>query len=189
MTTKIVVDETYVDITVVNDIVQVDIIEQDVTFEVATGGPQGIPGESAYDVAVANGFVGTEVDWLLSLNGTDGVDGVNGLSAYEIAVQDGFAGTEQQWLDSLQGPQGIPGTSGGTKYTTNVGNGIDDHFTFAHNIDSADVMTEVYSNVNLDQVEVGIVLGNGSGGDPTNLITVYFSIPPLANEYRLVVTG
>jgi len=35
-----------------------------------TGAP-GPDGSSAYDVAVANGFIGTEADWLLSLNGTD----------------------------------------------------------------------------------------------------------------------
>jgi len=33
-------------------------------------GPQGPSGDSAYDIAVENGFVGTEQDWLDSLNGT-----------------------------------------------------------------------------------------------------------------------
>lgn len=33
-------------------------------------GPQGPEGDSAYDVAVANGFVGTEQEWLDSLSGT-----------------------------------------------------------------------------------------------------------------------
>lgn len=35
----------------------------------------GTNGKSAYEVAVENGFEGTEEDWLLSLKGTDGEDG------------------------------------------------------------------------------------------------------------------
>lgn len=69
-------------------------------------GPRGPDGFSAYEIAKNNGFVGTESDWLQSLNGRDGVDGADGadgLSAYQIAVNAGFVGTEQQWLDSLSG--------------------------------------------------------------------------------------
>jgi hypothetical protein len=64
---------------------------------------QGDPGLSAYDVAVVNGFVGTEEEWLNSLKGEDGDIG---LSAYEIAVVNGFVGTEEEWLLSLTGPAG-----------------------------------------------------------------------------------
>ena len=35
-------------------------------------GDPGEPGASAYDVAVDNGFVGTEAQWLASLVGADG---------------------------------------------------------------------------------------------------------------------
>lgn len=47
-------------------------------------GPQGTPGttgadgESAYQIAVDNGFVGTESQWLTSLQGTNGTNGTNG---------------------------------------------------------------------------------------------------------------
>ena len=44
-------------------------------------GPQGEPGDggaSAYDIAVANGFVGDEAAWLASLVGADGQDGQDG---------------------------------------------------------------------------------------------------------------
>lgn len=60
----------------------------------------GTNGVSAYQVAVNNGFIGTESDWLLSLKGTDGV------SAYQVAVNNGFVGTESQWLASLKGADG-----------------------------------------------------------------------------------
>lgn len=74
----------------------------------------GLPGpigKSAYQVAVDEGFVGAQADWLASLqpaNGEDGEDGANGLSAFEIAQAAGFAGTESEWLASLsvEGPPG-----------------------------------------------------------------------------------
>lgn len=40
-------------------------------------GPAGADGASAYEVAVANGFVGTEADWLASLVGPAGADGAD----------------------------------------------------------------------------------------------------------------
>lgn len=43
-------------------------------------GMQGIDGKSAYDVAVVNGFAGTEADWLLSLVGPTGATG-NGIDS------------------------------------------------------------------------------------------------------------
>src|SRR5688572_31300204 len=38
----------------------------------------GVAGDSAYEVAVNNGFVGTEVQWLASLVGADGATGAAG---------------------------------------------------------------------------------------------------------------
>ena len=69
------------------------IVDNTITVE---GGGNGSPGASAYEVAVANGFEGTEQEWLDSLNGEPGA------SAYQIAVANGFVGTEQEWLDSLE---------------------------------------------------------------------------------------
>ena len=97
---------------------------------------KGKDGKSAYEIAVENGFVGTESEWLESLkgadgkdgtdglpgkdgidgkNGADGHDGVNGIdgkSAYEIAVANGFIGTESEWLESLKGSDGRDGIDG-----------------------------------------------------------------------------
>lgn len=103
---------------------------------------KGKDGKSAYEIAVENGFVGTEIEWLESLkgadgkngidgkngadgtpgqdgidgqNGADGQDGVNGIdgkSTYEIAVANGFIGTESEWLESLQGKDGRDGVDG-----------------------------------------------------------------------------
>lgn len=106
-------------------------------------GPQGLQGErgqdgkSAYEIAVANGFVGDEAQWLESLKGRDGSpgkDGKNGKSAFEIAGGDVWFGTEKGWLNSLKGAKGdtgLPGksatvtigtvTTGETASVTNTG--------------------------------------------------------------------
>lgn len=102
-------------------------------------GPRGEKGYSAYEVAVKNGYTGTETEWLATLkgekgekgdtgatgatgpagingkdgvNGADGKPGSNGLSAYELAVKNGFTGNESAWLESLKGEQGVPGPAG-----------------------------------------------------------------------------
>lgn len=81
-------------------------------------GVAGQDGKSAYQVAVDNGFDGTEVEWLRSLHGNDGLDGKSGRdglpgqsgkSAYEIAITNGFTGTEPEWLESLKGRDGHDG--------------------------------------------------------------------------------
>lgn len=41
-------------------------------------GANGSDGKSAYQIAVDNGFTGTEAEWLESLKGSDGTDGVDG---------------------------------------------------------------------------------------------------------------
>lgn len=42
------------------------------------GGGGGQDGASAYEVAVENGFVGSQTEWLASLHGSDGADGQPG---------------------------------------------------------------------------------------------------------------
>lgn len=89
-----------------------------------TQGPSGEDGASAYEVAVAQGFVGTPVQWLASLvgpqgepgadgaPGSPGADGEDGRSAYQIARDHGYGGTETQWLASLKGDKGDEGDPG-----------------------------------------------------------------------------
>lgn len=65
----------------------------------------GVPGASAYDVAVENGFVGTEEEWLESLigpQGTAGTNGTNGTNGSNGA--DGAPGED--------GDDGAPGADG-----------------------------------------------------------------------------
>lgn len=67
-------------------------------------GANGADGKSAYQVAVDNGYVGTQAEWLVSLVGPQGIQGVKGdtgLSAYDQARQGGYAGTEAQFRTLL----------------------------------------------------------------------------------------
>lgn len=59
-------------------LVQVDGTRKDVTIPEAIDGDDGNDGKSAYEIAVDNGFTGTEAEWLESLKGADGTNGANG---------------------------------------------------------------------------------------------------------------
>lgn len=70
-------------------------------------GPQGVAGHSAYQIAVSNGFVGNEQDWLNSLWGPQGIQGPVG--------PQGEAGPQGiQGLPGAQGPKGDKGDKGDT---------------------------------------------------------------------------
>jgi len=68
----------------------------------------GDNGKSAYEIAVAHGYKGTEQEWLDSLKGDKGEDG---LSAFNIAQLNGFQGTYVEWLKSLKGKDGASATA------------------------------------------------------------------------------
>ena len=65
----------------------------------SAGGDVGPPGASAYEVAVENGFVGTEAEWLASLVGPEGPEGPQGPQG-------------PQGDEGPEGPQGDPGATG-----------------------------------------------------------------------------
>lgn len=81
------------------------------TFQVRNGSA-GSPGKSAYQSAVDTGYVGSESEWVESLQGEpgrpgpQGSPGIPGESAYEMAVDAGFIGDEAAWLESLKGAPG-----------------------------------------------------------------------------------
>lgn len=55
---------------------------------------------SAYDIAVKNGFAGTEKEWLLSLKGADGKDAedLNASDFYLLAKENGYEGSWQDFI-------------------------------------------------------------------------------------------
>lgn len=58
-------------------------------------GSMGVPGRSAYELAVRQGYKGTLDEWLESIKGADGRD------AYTIAVEGGYKGTEEEYNNAL----------------------------------------------------------------------------------------
>ena len=87
--------------------------------KLGVGFAKGDAGLSAYEVALKQGFVGTESEWLASLQGEAGQ------SAYEVAVKYGFCGSEEDWLKSLRGPRGCMGLPGQSAYDIAVEYGFD----------------------------------------------------------------
>lgn len=79
------------------------------------GSSQGPEGDSAYEVAVDNGFVGTESQWLASLVGPQGMSGPQGLQGIQgiqgLQGLQGLSGPEGP--EGPEGPQGPPGSGGG----------------------------------------------------------------------------
>ena len=69
------------------------------------------------------------------------------------------------------------------KAVTSIGNNVDKAFNFAHNLNSQDVITQVYSNTN--NIVVTPTIANIS----TTTVSLSFSTPPTTNAYRVVVIG
>ncbi len=59
---------------------------------------------SAYEIAVKNGFQGTEAEWLLSLRGADGDNGadLDADALYKTAVDNGYEGSFIDFCETLQ---------------------------------------------------------------------------------------
>ena len=95
--------------------------ETSATLHNGANGEKGSDGKSAYQIAVEQGYQGSESDWLSSLKGdkgekgntgakgNPGQDGAEGKSAYAIAVEHGYEDSEEKWLLSLKGEKGDTG--------------------------------------------------------------------------------
>ena len=77
------------------------------------GGEQGVAGDSAYQIAVDNGFVGTEAQWLASLVGAQGPKGDKGDTG-ETGPQGPQGPQGEVGPQGPQGAQGIQGIQGET---------------------------------------------------------------------------
>ena len=64
----------------------------------------GLRGESAYELAVKNGFVGTETEWLNSLKGGDGEDAgaIDYMSMYTSCKESGEISSDTSYLEFIQ---------------------------------------------------------------------------------------
>jgi hypothetical protein len=74
----------------------------------------GVDGASAYEIAVSNGFEGTEEEWLASLHGKNGKDGYSPVlyatemdDGYEIYLEDA---NDSNFINIYHGKDGVDGT-------------------------------------------------------------------------------
>ena len=105
-------------------------------------GPPGIEGDSAYELALLNGFEGTAAEWLLSLVGEQGLPGVPG----------------------EQGVQGIPGAAGA--------NGIDGAPGTDGLTTSVNGVSQVAGNVTLTGSYITFTPMDGTGNLPVEINTL-----------------
>ena len=114
-------------------------------------------GKTAYDVAVRNGYRGTEEEWLLTLQGSDGKDGSD-LSAkelYEEAVAEGYEGTYLEFCKDV------------LSFDLQEDNDVD---TIAQNITS---VVSIYAGFSkTTQANIGGIMGGIIGSKPQ---TTYYS--------------
>lgn len=88
-----------------------------------TEAEKGADGKSAFEIAVENGFVGTEAEWLESLKGKDGAVGPQGEQGPPGA--DGQPGKNgEQGSPGVDGRDGLDGTNGKSAFEIAVENGF-----------------------------------------------------------------
>ena len=125
---------------------------------------QGPAGDSAYQVAVANGFVGTEVEWLAFLQGDPGSPGAPGVDGRGIAsavIDVGghliitYTDATQADLGLVVGADGVNGTNGT--------NGTDGRGITSMAIDGSNHLIVTYTDAT--QEDAGLI--PGAGGSAT----------------------
>ena len=129
-------------------------------------GPQGEAGEdgkSAYEIAVENGFEGTEEEWLASLKGQDGEDGKDGAAGDKGDKGDkGDAGDKGDKGDKgdpgEQGEQGDKGDPGEKGDQGDPGVGIEDiTYSYGYNAEAGYFYTEITFILTNEQEKTVIV--------------------------------
>lgn len=182
------------------------------TFQVRNGsvGSPGSPGKSAYQSALDTGYVGSESEWVESLQGepgrpgSPGSPGVPGQSAYEMAVAAGFTGDEAAWLESLKGKDGAPGAPGAaagfgtptaeafyiaggdpTAEVTASGPDTAKKFAFKFWIPKASEAIDTQGRLN---VRPRLYIARGNGPDEQNIKKIVIYHPLLtSNKYEAVL--
>lgn len=78
---------------------EIEITDLEATFlkgEKGEAGTDGKDGLSAYELALKNGFVGTEEEWIASLRGEEGISGIVGFE-----VRDGYLFAVSENLENI----------------------------------------------------------------------------------------
>lgn len=92
-----------------------------------TNGTNGQDGLSAYQVAVKNGYVGTETQWLLTLKGSTGANGANGFNGWSPVITvvprgDDYVLRLNNWIGGTGTPPTTTGYLSATGIVSNIAN-------------------------------------------------------------------
>jgi hypothetical protein len=112
-------------------------------------------------------------------------DAGNSLSASVIlATSNSYLSTASGLAVDKSALETVLVTDGFTKKASaNVGNGSATSFAITHNLNSRDVVVNVYDNATYDTVETDVVRTDA------NTVTVSFTVAPTNNAYRVVIIG
>ena len=140
-------------------------------------GSDGAPGDdgpSAYEVAVLNGFVGTQSAWLASLKGADGIDGEDGA--------DGAPGADGE--PGPPGADGAPGTPG-SKGDPGDPASVPVALTDAVVAPAWDNTTQYYKDdvVKTSNGQEWVALADHIGADPVTDVTFKWRLTTIRNIY------
>lgn len=85
-----------------------------------TDGINGTNGLSAYQIAVSNGFIGTEQQWIVSLKGATGATGASGANGWTPSIRTEVRGTDELVLRIIDWTGGS-GTKPAVGYLSSTG--------------------------------------------------------------------
>ena len=100
-------------------------------------------GKSAYAIAVAHGFRGTEQEWLDSLKGLQGPQGEPGLKGDPFRYEDFTA----EQLEALKGPKGDKGEDGASATANNAHQLLLNGNVWCESANVDDVLTAMIGNI------------------------------------------
>lgn len=129
---------------------------------------------SAYDVAVMNGYPGTEQQWLESLKGKDGSDGKNVTidEIYEKALESGFEGSYLEFLDRYFASE--VGTNSEAAITKGLRSAVEVYCTFQKQ--------SFTGQTNVTQGGAGVIYKLGSANGSAYIITNYHVVYSESNK-------
>lgn len=146
-------------------------------------------GYSAYQVAVLNGFEGSEQEWLASIKGEKGDEGK---TAYEYALEGGYKGTEEEFvIDFVNSMNANLSFSKISEVTLLADKWVGDSSPYSQvvNIDGSTINSQVDLTPSVGQLAVfyekdlAFVTENYNG-----VVTVYAIGQKPQNDYTIQVT-
>ena len=132
---------------------------QDMSASGSGSGAPGAPGKdgkSAYQIAVDNGFSGTEAEWLLSLKGETGAQGPKG----DTGAQGPQGETGVQGPQGTQGPKGDKGDSPTSEELMTLINSAIDQKLFGGKVATVNDLEDFNKVLNNEEEEVKITIND-----------------------------